>query len=286
MKLLTIPNSILEIENTIEYIDGVIIGIKSFSVNTNLNIETKDIPKIITILKGKELFISINKNIINSEIDKIKQIMNELNHYPITGVLYADTGILNIHNSNKYNYDLVYAHEHFTTNYSTINFWKKHGIKGVYISNDITSEEIDKIINNTNLKTMTILFGYLPMYVSFRHAVNNYINQFNLNNPSKLNYIYKEDKYYPIIDTNEGTVVYSSDILNAIEEYINLNLTYGIINSLLLNTILILEILKIFKNTTESNLNKSKEKLNKLIPNISRGFMEQKTIYRVKKNDK
>ena len=277
MKLLTIPNSIEEIEKTKQFIDGIIVGIENFSVNTNLNISIDELKSLIDKFSDLEIFVSLNKNIRESEIDTIVNIMKSLDDIKIAGLLYADIGILNIYNQNNFKYDLIYAQEHFTTNCETINFWTKYGIKGVYISNDITKEEAEHIIDKVSVKTMMILFGYLPMYVSFRRAVKNYQNYFNLEEFG--HFIYKEGKTYPIVDKKTGTEVYSDTLLNGLQEYNKLNLDYGIINSLLLDSEQVIDVVTAFKENDS-------DKLDDMFKNLSRGFMDTKTIYRVKKNDK
>ena len=55
------------------------------------------------------------------------------------------------------------------------------------------------------------------MFVSKRHLIKNYLEYFHLSDNSKINYIEKEDKIYPIIDDNISTSVYSNNILNGIK---------------------------------------------------------------------
>ena len=95
-----------------------------------------------------------------------------------------------------------------------INYWNSKGSKYAYISSDITEEEIIKIIENSKSKLLVTLFGHLPMFVSKRHIVKNYLEYFKLEDKSSLNYIEKENKIYPIIDNFVGTQVYSNNILN------------------------------------------------------------------------
>lgn len=60
------------------------------------------------------------------------------------------------------------------------------------------------------------VFGYIPMFTSRRHLIQNYLDTFNLHSKNK-NTIRKEGKSYPINDTNLGTTVYSNYILNAVD---------------------------------------------------------------------
>ena len=182
-KILTIPNSIDEINKTSNLADGFIIGIKDMSVNVNFYIDIKGL-EILNTISNKEIFIALNKNMNNSDMKLVEEILKKLNNYNIKGVLFYDVGVLNIYRKLNLNYDLVWAEEHATTNYNTINFFNSFNVKYTYISSDITLDEIKSIKSNTNSLLMVNLFGYLPMFVSKRHIVKNYLEYFNLKDNS------------------------------------------------------------------------------------------------------
>lgn len=284
-KILTIPSSINEIEKTIELVDGFIIGIKDMCVNTNFCIDVTEL-EILNTIKDKDIFISLNKNMHNKDLEVVKDILIELNDYNIKGVLYYDVGILNIYNSLDLNYDLVWSQEHLSTNYNTINYWNSFGVNYAYISSDITEEEIIKITEKSKSKLMINLFGYLPMFVSKRHIVKNYLEYFNLKDESTVNYIEKEEKIYPIIDNNIGTQVYSNNILNGIKNSLNINVEYIILNSFNIELDKFIRVIEMFKSVNKKNIEEYNEKINNMFTNVDYGFLNTKTIYRVKKNEK
>ena len=284
-KTLTIPSSFEEIEKTKEKTDGFIIGIKDMCVNTNLLIGIEELD-LLNKFNDKDIFISLNKNMHNKDLNIVKEILLKLTEYNIKGVLYYDVGILNIYNSLDLNYDLVWSQEHLTTNYNTINFWNSFGAKYTYISSDITEEEIIEISKKSNSKLMVTLFGYLPMFVSKRHIVKNYLEYFNLNDDSKINYMEKEGKTYPIIDNNIGTQVYSNNILNGIKSKLNIEVEYIILNSFNIDLDKFISIIDMFKTVKKDNVVEYNDKINNMFTNIDEGFLNTKTIYKVKKNDK
>ena len=284
-KILTIPSSFEEIEKTKEKTDGFIIGIKDMCVNTNLLIGIEELA-LLNKFSDKDIFISLNKNMHNKDLNIVKEILIKLNEYNIKGVLYYDVGILNIYNSLYLKYDLVWSQEHLTTNYNTINFWNSFGVKYTYISSDITEEEIIEISKKSNSKLMVTLFGYLPMFVSKRHIVKNYLEYFDLNDNSKINYMEKEGKTYPIIDNNIGTQVYSNNILNGIKSKLNIEVEYIILNSFNIYLDKFISIIDMFKTVNKDNVVEYNDKINNMFTNIDEGFLNTKTIYRVKKNDK
>ena len=222
----------------------------------------------------------------NNDLDSIKNILIELNKYNIKGVLYYDVAVLNIYRKLNLNYDLVLATEHATTNYNTINYWNSFGVNYAYLSSDITEEEMVTISKNCKAKLMTTLFGYLPMFVSKRHIVKNYLEYFNLQDNSTVNYIEKEGKTYPIIDNDIGTSVYSSNILNGIKSVLNIDLEYIVLNGFDIELEKFIDVINMFKNVDKYNVIEYYDKINSMFSNIDEGFLNTKTIYRVKKNEK
>lgn len=284
-KILTLPSSLNEIEKTIELVDGYIIGIKDMCVNTNYCIDITELD-LLNKINNKDIFICLNKNMHNNDLDNVKDILIKLNNYNIKGVLYYDVGVLNIYNSLDLNYDLVWSQEHLITNYNTINYWNSFGVNYAYLSSDITEEEIIKICEKSKCKLMVNVFGYLPMFVSKRHIVKNYLEYFNLDDNSNINYIYKEDKMYPIIDNNIGTQVYSNNILNGIKTSLKIDVDYIVLNSFNIELDKFISVIDMFKNVNKDNIEDYNNKINSLFTNIDNGFLNTKTIYRVKKNEK
>lgn len=282
MKILTYPKNIEEIEKTKHLVDGFIIGIKDMSVNANMYIEQLDILKDI----NKDIFICLNKNIHNKELEKVKDLLIELNNYNIKGVIYYDVAVLNIYKKLDLNYDLVWAQEHLTTNYNTINYWNSFGVNYTYLSSDITEEEIIEISKNTDSKLLVNLFGYLPMFVSKRHIVKNYLQNFNLVDNSGVNYMTKENKTYPIIDNNIGTSVYSANILNGIKTSLTIDVDYIVLNSFDIELDKFMSVIEMFKNVNKENVLEYEDRINKLFSNVDNGFLNTKTIYKVKKDGK
>ena len=282
MKILTYPKNIEEIEKTKDLVDGFIIGIKDMSINANMYIEDLNLLESI----DKDIFISINKNMHNSDLEKVRDILIKLNNYNIKGVIYYDVAILNIYKSLNLNYDLVWAQEHLTTNYNTINYWNSFGVNYTYLSSDITEEEIIEISKNTNSKLIVNLFGYLPMFVSKRHIVKNYIENFKLVDNSSVNYMTKENKTYPIIDNNIGTSVYSANILNGIKTSLNIDVDYIVLNSFDIELDNFISVIEMFKSVNKENVLEYEDKINKLFKNVDNGFLNTKTIYKVKKDGK
>lgn len=234
-KLITLPLDFTE--SLMDKIDGVIIGIKDLSIGFS-TYETLDtlVDKIRYLKsKTKEVFISLNKNMYNSDLDYLKEVIILLSNEDIDGLLYYDLSVYNIVNTNKLNIPLYWDQEHLTTNYMTCNFWQNRGVKGTFLSSDITIDEILKIREKTSMKLIVQVYGYVKMMSSSRKLVTNYLKYIgeNKDNCSYEIYEKKLDKKYPIIEDDNGTITLTNKCINGIKylEKLN-NIDYIFLSSL------------------------------------------------------
>lgn len=285
MKLLITPNSIKQVKELINEIDGIIVGLDGLCINMPYNFSYDEIKELIKLCNtnNKEIFISLNKNMFNKDLEYLKHTLLELEKEKINGILYYDIALVNFKEELNLKNDLVWNQEHLTTNYLTSNYWNEHGAKYAYLSSDITLDEINEIKKNVKSKIMVTLFGYLPMFVSRRHLVKNYLDTFNLKDDSKINYIEKENKVYQIIDTEDGTVAYSEKVLNGINEVLKMDADYIVLNSLNIDEEVFKKVVMMYKNVNINNVNKYNDEINSMLE-TDLGFLYKETIYRVKKN--
>ena len=278
--ILLMPDNVDQIKDNTKYYDGVILSIDNFSVNSRYTLSINEIKDIIKIIPNKEVFISINKNIENNELDELESILLSLNELNIKGVLYSDVALVTY--KDKLNYDLVWAQEHLVTNYETINYWHDLGVNYAYLSSDLNINEINIITKNTDVKLMANIFGYQSMFVSKRHIVKNYLNNFNIKDNSKIHYMQKEGKTYPIVDANY-TYVFANNIFNGIKEYYNMNVDYYVVNGFLIDNEKLTKVLSIIGNITKENVEDSSLQVMDIFTNIDTGFLYKDVVSKVKK---
>lgn len=275
-KIIVMSNT-LNIKDTLNLVDGYIFGLKDYAVNFLNTYSIEELKEIVNLLKNnnKEVFISMNKNIHSKELDNLKEVLENIEKLNIDGILYADVCFVTLKEKMNLKTKIIWNNEHLTTNYATINFWKNHNIDGAFISSDITYNEINEIIDNVKIPLMVQVFGYLPMFVSDRNIIDNYMNYFSLEGKTKINYMKDENNTYPIIDNKIGTNVFSCLPLNGYNEYIMLKDKVGYLVFNNFNVKEFSKVLEIFKNE------RGEEELNKII-NTSKHFLYKDTIYKVK----
>lgn len=280
-KLMVIPSHLNE---WLEDADAYLLGYQSLSINFLETVSFEQIEQIYSKLKsqGKQLFIALNKNFHNHELEQVKEAMIRLSQLGIDGILYYDVAVVQLKNEYKIDIPLIWGAEHLTTNYATMNYWHTKGVDMVSISGEITNQEILEIRNATDMPLIVPAFGHLPMFVSERHEVKNYLNYFGLKDNSKLYYMEKEGKKYPIIDNQEGTFVYSYLILNAYQEYLDWkekNIDYVTLNENFIDPVIFKKVVHLFKSETGNDA-----MIDDLLEGkTDKGFLYKETVYQVKK---
>ncbi len=289
-KILVIPPHKEDISELLSKVDGILVGVKNFS-NNFTEISKEELEKITKEVKkaNKEIFISLNKNMHHADLEALTELLKKCNQLKVDGVFYYDVAVLSIHHKLSLEIPLIWSAEHLTTNAYTIGYWENFGISGTFLSNEITMKEILEIHQSTKTYTFVQVFGYLPMYVSRRLAIDNYLKHFHLKRDAKEFYLWKENHTYPILEREKSTEIYSSFLLNAISEFLEYQesgIEYAIISGFLVPYSSLEEVITCFQEVTEENVEEKKQKIQELFPNTGNGFLYKETVYQVKKNEK
>ena len=138
MQVLININNLNEIEDYKKIgITNFLFPIKDFSIGYH-DFELKDIPT--------DSYLFMNRVLDSKDIDKLISMKEDILKYK--GIIFEDIGVFNIFKDTGI--DLIWNQSHFVTNYSSINYWFKLGVKSCVIANDITKEEIKEIIGNVD----------------------------------------------------------------------------------------------------------------------------------------
>ena len=279
-------------------IDGFTIGIEGFSENFNYYVKDSDLNEVIdTITKNnKKAYIMLNKVIFNNMIESTKELLKKINDLNVEAVIFSDIAIFNIVKENNLNINLIWSSK-LVTNSKSINFLAKRGLYGYITTPQITIDEFIEINKKTNIQSFIKLFGYTNMATSSRSLVSNYFNYTKIKkDPKKKYYMYEKasKEYYPIIE-DDTTNFFSSKILNGILEYkklININIDCNIyLDDYLIDETKFQNVVEAFINLrNHSDDEKLANTLKKdidfyLLNNTDDGFLNKKTIVKVKSNE-
>lgn len=292
MKYVVIPNCIKNIDfYKSKGIDTFIVGLEDYSINYP-SISLDEIKKLSS---QYQFFVAINKNIFNSEIDDLKERLTQLSKLPILGVLFYDLGVLNIVLENKIKVNLVWHQTHMVTNYNTCNYYNDKGVKGAFLANEITLDEILEIKEKTNIELMVEVFGYPIMSHSRRSLLSNYFKSIDKEKENRTYNLTDRENSYLLKETKDGASILFGKLINGTKplfDLINNKIDYLILDMQEVSTELsekvidkYLYILNNYSNISESEKENIITEMNNLIGD-STNFFYKKTIYKVKKGDK
>ena len=270
----------------LNYANSFIIGLKEYSINY-CEFSLEEIKKIREKYPKIELFISLNKNIFNSDLDDLEEKLKELDKLNIQGLLFYDLSILYLVQKNHLTIPLIWGQEHMTTNYNTCNYYYDKGCQYVYLASEITEEEIKEIKEHSKMKLISFLFGYPDVSFSRRKLITNYFLHHNTKKEKEFYTIGTEDseKYF-IKESPLGTRILYGNILNGVYPFVNLfnTLDYGIVSEEFLEHEIFIKCLKVFHDLEMQKVDKDQawEMIKDLTESIDTVFYYRKTIYKVK----
>ena len=213
-------------------------------------------------------FLLINRVLDCEAVDKLKKIL--INIKNIDGIIYEDIAVYNIVKDLNINIELISFQNHFGTNVGSINFWLNR-VNSVFVSNELSLEEIKNILKNVNREVCLHIFGYNQIMYSRRLLLSNWSEEFNI--PYKNKNILEEKATkmkFKVMENKYGTVFYSGKIFNGLELLKLENVKYGYINT---TGIEHEEIMKVLKTLTYDG-------------ECDNGFLEHETIYKLKERSK
>lgn len=286
-----------------DFCDSFIIGEENFGLRLAHYFSHKEIIDIIDLCQSRnqKVYLAVNKIIHEDELDKFTDYINTVSKLNIEGIIFGDLAVYQIARKFDLIHKLVYNPETYITNYESVRFFAKKGIKRVSLAKEITLEDITTIANKKDLEIEILAHGAINMFHSMRNLVTNYFRflkhqEPHIHHKEKLFLLEeKRDDKYPIIEDQNGTHVFNSyDLctINYLDRFIENNVTSLRIDGLFKTDNVLFEITRIYKQAIEDYYtNKDKYTQNKEtylkqlneIENIqpfNEGFLFKKTIYK------
>lgn len=258
-----------------------ILGLKDFSSGYDNEIDIDSIRELKENL-NVELFIAVNKNIFNRELDELKEKLIELDSIGVSGILFYDLSILSLCKELDLKINLVWNQTHMVTNYNTCNYYYDKGVNYGVISSEITLDEINEIISKTNMKFFLNIFGYQIMGYSKRHLLDNYFKATSMKRNNKRYVIKNHEEDYIIEEENNGNAIYNGKLLNGSIIVPNVNVDYLILNDFNINKEVFMKVLLLYKKLVDTKDENIIKEIDSIVGD-DRGFFFKKTIYKVKK---
>ncbi len=271
----------------LDKIGGIILPVMDYAVESNVFFSLDEILEVTNNNSDVEVFVKINKNLMNADIDKVREILIELDKSNIKGIFFYDLAILQLKKELNLSVDLVWNQTHMVNNYKTCDYYYSKGVKYALLGKEITLEEILEIISKSKITSMVEVVSKPSVAFSKRKLVSNYYKDLGIDGATKLTVKEKvTDSNYNLVEDNNGTSFYLDVITNGtgiIKDLFEANCEYIIFREYGLEDYfeeLIIETQKyILSGCLENDYIDKYKKLGD-----STNFFFKKTIYRVKKN--
>lgn len=271
-----------------KYTDGLILSLKNYSSQSYLTYTFEEIEQIIKDNPDKEIFINLNKNFFNDEIESLKEILLRIDKLNVKGIFFYDLAILQLKKECNLKTDLIWSQTYMVNNYKTCNYYHSKGVKYALLSKEITLEEIKEMITKSKIEAIVETVSMPSVAFSKRKLLTNYYH--NLNKEAKKNLVVTEkatNEEYQVLEDETGTNFFLNKITNAtsiIKELYSCNCPYIILREYGIDHELFKELLIDTQKYIESKC-QDEEYINKYESlNDFTNFFFKKTIYQVKKN--
>ena len=253
-------------------IDYILIGVDGFCITPMFRMDIDDIIEYAKI-SNKNIIVSLNKMMHNKDLNRLEEILNKIKTSNIDKVMFYDLSVLNISNRIKINKDLIISQEHLNTSFLSNNFYYNNGVNYSLLSSDITYEEINEIGKNSDIGLIVCVYGYLPIFYSRRYLITNYLDYINKKKKDDIYYIKHDESYYMIKEEKDGTIIYTNEVINLINELSKIkDIDYYLIDGSYVDD-------SEFKTIINNYLD------NKKMIDTNTYFFDRKTTYRVKNNE-
>ena len=194
--------------------DGIIVALKDFSVESVCYYTLDEIENLVSTFQG-EVFVKVNRNFMNEDIDALKEVLIQLNHMKVQGVFFYDLAVLQIVKEENLSLPLVWNQTHMVHNTRTCDYYYGKGVAYALLGKEITLEEVKGIILHSKIKCMVEVVSRPSVAFSKRKLVSNYYQDLGEKGDEEL--LVKEKvtgDFYHVIEDSFGTCFYLDRITN------------------------------------------------------------------------
>ncbi len=255
-------------------IENIVVSSKYSSYRQEFTMDSIKLCYEIT----NNLYVSIYDLISESIIEDVIAYVDELVLLGIKNFIVNDIGII-YYLKNK-GCKVIYDNITLNTNYETLNILYENGIDSCVLGREITLEELNEISEKTKMNTVVHVQGMFPIFSSIRKLVTNYFDAKSIDKHKDSLALFQKDRdaTYPIIETDNGVIMFTSYEQCSIEEIAFLKSTTLLIDQPFVDNDISIEIVKMYLDYEKysisdiKNISKYKQ---------SKGFFFKKTMYKL-----
>ena len=265
--------------------DGVILALENYSVESVCFFSLEEIEKIAKTT-SLEVFVKLNKNFMNEDLEGLQEVLLSLNQMAIKGVFFYDLAVLELWKEHMLSFSLVWNQTHMVNNYKTCDYYYSKGVEYALLGKEITLEEVLEITKKSKISTMVEVVSRPSVAFSKRKLLTNFYQDMGKEIQKDLVVTERGTKEdYHFIENKDGTSIFLNAITNGtsvIKDLYDGGVSYIILREYGLEEVfqeLVLDTVHYIQSSCQDST--YVEKYKKL--GDSTNFFFRKTIYRVKK---
>ena len=260
----------------------LLLSVSTFSLKIGKGFSSKQINFLLNRKSDVKISLLMNRLFHEKDFKEIELFFSSIDLSKIVYVFYTDLGLYQLAKQYAIQDKLVYDAYTYLTNSYDVNAYAKLN-HTVVVSNQISLEELQFIVSNTQKKVMIHAFGKSIIFYSRRKLLTNYFQYRKIyKKANKRNFYLQEefrsDKYHLYEDAN-GSYIYEKGFYYLMGELENLqDVSYAIIHSADLDS-------KTYDKVVQAYLERNEESLLKLPLLISKGIMEKPSVLLKERGD-
>jgi len=236
-KILVAPTDVQELTMLAQGgVDGFIVGSRAFTICSRGYFELNELKEAVTVAHqlNKKIYLTVDAIFPNDLLEKLTEYLEEIKELPFDGIRYSDLGVYMLLKEKLPHIPQHFVDQMMLTNYETVNYWANRGVSHVRLAPELTLEEILEIKTKATPTVEILVHGASMMFTSRRKLVENYLDfQQRIGKGVQLGsdglhlYDPERDLYYPIIENDHGTHIFSGNDVCMVDDLAKL-MTVGI----------------------------------------------------------
>ncbi len=230
VELLAPAGNFEKLEIAIHYgADAVYLGGKDFSLRNysgNFSLDGIEQAIIYSHDRGIKVYVAVNIYARNDEQPDIAAYLEKLGTLGPDGFIVADPGVFMTARELLPHIPLHLSTQANSTNYKTVEFWERLGVRRVNMARELTLSEIKAISEQTQIEIEAFVHGAMCIAYSGRCLLSSFMANRHSNrgmcaHPCRWKYALVEElrdgEYMPIAEDDRGTYIFNSKDLCMIE---------------------------------------------------------------------
>lgn len=208
------------------YLGGLQYGLRARAKN----FDASELEQAVSFAHEHHVKVFVTVNIIahNEQLIGLEEYLRYLERIHVDALIISDAGILEIARETVPEMELHLSTQASATNYRTMNFWHRQGVKRIVCAREMNLEELKETREKVDpdLDLEAFVHGAMCMSISGRCVLSNYMagrdaNQGACVHPCRWKYALMEEsrpgEYMPVYEDENGSYILNSKDLCMIE---------------------------------------------------------------------